>query len=141
MQRRFALSAVIALSTLVGCSDSTGPSRAEVTGFYISRVFTTVVGDSSTDQVEKGGFVRLMLLNDELLGLETIIPEHAITKDGEVVNTLGTWDIHDGKVRIAPDSTSLLRSMRFRAVDSTLVGDAVIRGVQVHVVLNPEPLK
>lgn len=140
MQRRVALSAVTVLLSLA-CSDSTGPTREDVTGLYVSQTFTTTVDDSTTDQMENGGYVRVMLLNDELLVLETVIPEDAITASGEEVNTLGTWDIQDGRVRLSPDSTSLMRQVKFRAVDSTLVGDATISGVRVHLVLNPEPLK
>lgn len=141
MQRRLVLSAVTALLTLAGCSDSTGPSRADVMGLYVSSIFTTTVHDSTTDQKENGGYVRVMLLNDELMALETVIPAKAITKDGEEVQTLGTWRIQDALVRLAPDSASLMRQVRFRQVDSTLVGDASINGVVVHLVLNPEPLK
>lgn len=141
MQRRFVLSAAFAALVLGGCSDSTGPTREEVTGLYVSRVFTTTVDHSTTDQVEKGGYVRVMLLNDELLALETVVPAHAITEDGENVQTLGTWDIHDAHVRLQPDSSSVMSRIRFRQVDSTLVGDASINGVAVHIVLNPEPLK
>lgn len=138
MQRRAVLSTVTALLSLA-CSDATGPTREEVTGLYVSQTFTTTVGDSTSDQKENGGYVRVMLLNDELLVLETVIPENAITAGGEEVNTLGTWDIKDGRVRLAPDSASLIGHIRFRSVDSTLVGDATISGVRVHLILNPEP--
>lgn len=131
-------------AALMSCSDATG-LRADmlaVEGNYFTNlpgatdragVFTVTENGATTDMLERGAFIGLIL---------RALPGGVGTTDGRLlipgeidVRLPGTWTLDDGVVRLSHEADTFLRDMELQVIDDRLEGEWVSDGVSVRVVL------
>lgn len=121
---------LLGLILSLACEDSTAPTMASVAGSYHATSFTTTEGTVTTDQLQEGAGLVLVLASGG-----TVTGTLAVPNDGVDANMAGTWALNGSTVTFDQSADTFVNDMNFTVQGNTLVGDQTFSGVRVQVTL------
>ncbi len=118
--------------------DATGLTPNDVAGHYVAATFTTTQAGTSTDQLARGSFIDLTLVEGGgSTGRLFIRAPKPGTADFDA-SLAGTWTLAADTVTLTHAANTFLRDMPLRVTGARLAGDKAFSGVQIVVVLQKQ---
>lgn len=122
--------AVLGLLVVSGCDDSTGPDREDIAGTYTATTFTTTTGGVTTDELDDGASLDIVLSANGNTTGSLVAPGGSPT-----LSMAGSWSLSGNTVTFSHQADSFVRNMAFQVSGNTLVGDETFSGTRIQVTL------
>lgn len=128
--RRPTLLAVLSFLVVSGCDDSTGPDRENVAGTYTATTFTTTTGGVTTDQLDEGASLDIVLSANGTTTGTLVAPGGSPSE-----SMAGSWSLSGNTVTFSQPADTFVNDMSFQVVGNTLQGDETFSGTRIQVTL------
>lgn len=112
------------------CDDSTGLDREDIAGTYTATTFTTTTGGVTTDELDEGASLDLVLSANGNTTGSLVAPGGSPT-----LSMAGSWSLSGNTVTFSQQADSFVRNMAFQVSGNTLVGDETFSGTRIQVTL------
>ena len=130
------ISSLVAVATLVACSDAFKPTTENVIGDYQPLTFTIDSAGTSRDLLAAGASLDLLLLPfGEAVGQLNVPGDTAMA----FVSLNGSWTLTGNTVRFTQTADTFVRDMDWVAGKDRLSGDKTFGDVRVRIVLKRLP--
>ncbi|HMC55818.1 MAG TPA: hypothetical protein VKH19_11630 [Gemmatimonadaceae bacterium] len=116
-----------------GCSDST--SVTDLVGLYSATQFTVAESGSTTDWLQGGATLQLILNANQTTAGTLFIPGGNDDGSDLTADLTGTWTVDDGKVLFDQPVDTFIRNMAFTVSGNTLIGDETFGTARVRLTL------
>jgi len=116
-----------------GCTEST--SVLDLVGLYNATQFSVVDGGTTTDWLQAGATVQLILDANQTSAGTLFIPGGNEDGSDLTADLSGTWTIADGKVLFDQTADTFIRDTPFAVSGNTLVGDQTFGTARIRLTL------
>ena len=130
MRKPILLAALSLLAVGVACDDSTDPDRDDVVGTYTATTFTTTTGGVTTDELDEGASLDIVLSANGNTTGSLVAPGGSPT-----LSMAGSWSLSGNTVTFSQPADSFVRNMSFQVSGNTLMGDETFSGTRIQVIL------
>ena len=127
------------VATLItgGCNDVTfgGLSEDDLAGRYEASAILIIEGGTSTNIVEQGATIDILLNANGSTTGTMFIPGGNDDGSNLTASLAGSWDYNGSMVTFSHSADTFLRDMDFTPLSNRLVGDATFSGTRIIVTL------
>jgi len=132
------ISSLLAVATIVACSDAFKPTIDNVSGMYSAQTFTSDSAGTTKNWITAGATLDLALTPGGVVTGQLVMPGVPSDTTTFVALLDGTWSLTGKTVRFTQGADTFIRDVDWVVGENRLSGDETFGGVRVRVVLTKQ---